>query len=142
MSDPFKTGRRHPDNLAAAMLVLSQADVLQALSMRRCMTLMRETFAALAHGQVVLPLRRYLTLGGSGGSLGMMPAYVPQENLAGIKVITVFPGNHQSEYDSHQGAVLLFETTHGSLIAAVDATAITAIRTAAVSSLATELLAR
>src|SRR6185295_14316234 len=42
----------------------------------------------------------------------------------------------------HQGAVLLFEATHGSLVAIIDATSITSIRTAAVSAVATDALAR
>jgi ornithine cyclodeaminase len=57
-------------------------------------------------------------------------------------VISVFPGNRKFGYSSHQGAVLLFESTHGQLLAIVDADEITAIRTAAVSGLATKLLAR
>ena len=52
------------------------------------------------------------------------------------------PGNHGSEYDSHQGTVLLFEVKHGQLLAIIDASEITAIRTAAVSGVATKLLAR
>jgi len=60
----------------------------------------------------------------------------------GAKVITVVPGNTGTPYDSHQGVVLLFEATNGRLRAIVDAAAITAIRTAAVSGVATRLLAR
>ena len=47
-----------------------------------------------------------------------------------------------TQLDSHQGAVLLFDTENGSLTALLDATAVTTIRTAAVSGLATRLLAR
>jgi ornithine cyclodeaminase len=71
-----------------------------------------------------------------------MPAYVAQPAAIGAKVITVFPGNHGTDRDSHQGAVLLFDAENGSLRAVLDATAITSIRTAAVSALATKLLAR
>jgi ornithine cyclodeaminase len=72
----------------------------------------------------------------------MMPSYLGNIGAVGLKVITVFPGNHGTEYDSHQGAVLLFDTVHGQLLAIMDATSITAIRTAAVSGVATRLLAR
>jgi ornithine cyclodeaminase len=47
-----------------------------------------------------------------------------------------------TEYESHQGAVLLFDTEHGQLLALVDASEITAVRTAAVSAVATRILAR
>jgi ornithine cyclodeaminase len=60
----------------------------------------------------------------------------------GLKAVSVMPKNHGTEYDSHQGVVLLFEIEHGSLLAVIDASSITAIRTAAVSAAATDLLAR
>ena len=71
-----------------------------------------------------------------------MPAHLSDPACMGIKVISVFPGNHGTELDSHQGAVLLFETERGRLLAIMDASSITAIRTAAVSGVATRLLAR
>src|SRR5438874_11814657 len=71
-----------------------------------------------------------------------MPAYVASPDSLGAKITTVFPGNHGTRLDSHQGAVLLFDSQTGSLQALLDATAITAIRTAAVSALATRHLAR
>jgi ornithine cyclodeaminase len=72
----------------------------------------------------------------------MMPAYLETPDALGVKVITVFNGNHGTEYDSHQGVVLLFEADHGSVVAVIDASSVTAIRTAAVSGVATRLLAR
>jgi ornithine cyclodeaminase/alanine dehydrogenase-like protein (mu-crystallin family) len=72
----------------------------------------------------------------------LMPAYVASPPAIGTKVITVFHGNHGTDRDAHQGAVLLFDANTGSLKAVLDATAITSIRTAAVSALATRLLAR
>jgi len=73
-----------------------------------------------------------------------MPAVVGSGTNAQIaaKIITVFPGNDATPYDSHIGVVLLFGADHGELLAIADASSITAIRTAAVSGLATRLLAR
>ena len=59
----------------------------------------------------------------------------------GVKVVAAFPANFGTEYDTHQGVVLFFDTERGLLRAIVDATSITAIRTAAVSGLVTDLLA-
>jgi ornithine cyclodeaminase len=104
---------------------------------------MEAVFKTLAQGDAVLPLRPVMWLPDGSGLLGMMPAYLGQIWQAmGVKVISVFPGNQGTEYDSHQGAVLLFEAQHGRLLAIMDASEITAIRTAAVSGLATQLLAR
>jgi ornithine cyclodeaminase len=77
-----------------------------------------------------------------GAALGLMPATLMSPPTIGLKVISVFPGNRGSGYESHQGFVMLFETEHGAPVALVDAGEITAIRTAAVSGLATRLLAR
>jgi len=71
-----------------------------------------------------------------------MPAYMEDLQMMGLKIVSVFPGNLGTEYDSHMGAVMIFETKHGQPLALIDATEITAIRTAAVSGVATRLLAR
>jgi ornithine cyclodeaminase len=59
-----------------------------------------------------------------------------------VKAVTFFPRNEGTELDSHQGAVLLFEAERGRMLAIIDATSVTAIRTAAVSAVATRRLAR
>ena len=124
------------------VLLVNQSEVAQWLPMRECIDVMAEAFKMLASGNTILPLRPIMWLPERVGALGMMPAYMKDINAMGLKVLTLFPGNHGTPYDSHQGAVLLCEATHGCLLAIMDATAITAIRTAAVSGLATKLLAR
>jgi ornithine cyclodeaminase len=52
----------------------------------------------------------------------------------------VFPGNHGAEYDAHQGVVVLFDPDTGVPSAVLDASEITAIRTAAASGVATRAL--
>jgi ornithine cyclodeaminase len=79
------------------------------------------------------------------GAFAVMPAVLGRDTndtALAVKAITVLPANHGTAYDSHQGAVLLFEGEHGSLQAILDASALTAIRTAAVSGVATRALAR
>jgi alanine dehydrogenase len=122
------------------VLLISQEQVPALLPMRECIDLMATALGALASGDAILPLRQVIALPG-GGAFASMPGYLGDPASIGIKVITVFPGNHGTALDSHQGAVLLFEAEHGSLVAIIDASSITAIRTAAVSGLATRLLA-
>jgi alanine dehydrogenase len=74
--------------------------------------------------------------------LGLMPSYLGGLQSLGVKVIAAFPSNYGTEFDTHQGVVILFDAQHGRLRAIVDGTSITAIRTAAVSGVATRLLAR
>jgi ornithine cyclodeaminase/alanine dehydrogenase-like protein (mu-crystallin family) len=124
------------------ILVLSQSDIAQLLPMSACIDVMADALSALTRGDALLPLRQVLRLPDSKNAFAVMPAYLGAPKAVGAKVITVFPDNHGTALDSHQGAVLLFEAEHGSLAAIMDASSITAIRTAAVSGLATRLLAR
>src|SRR5687767_2321347 len=124
------------------VLLITQSEVPALLPMRECVPLMAETLATLTRGDAILPLRQVFLLPKGPGAFASMPAYLGTPAAIGIKVITVFPGNHGTQYDSHQGAVLLFEPEHGRLVAIIDASSITAIRTAAVSGVATQLLAR
>ncbi len=124
------------------VLIINQSEVRQLLPMAECIDVMADAFRALARGEAILPLRPVLWLPEKYGALGMMPAYLGDIQSMGLKVVSVFPHNHGTEYDSHIGAVMLYETKHGQLLSIIDASAITSIRTAAVSGLATRLLAR
>ena len=124
------------------MLIITEAQVPSLLPMAECMTVMEEALKTLARGGAILPLRPLMRVPQKAGILGMMPAYMEQPDALGVKIITVFNGNHGTEYDSHQGLVVLFEAQHGSVVAIIDASSITAIRTAAVSGVATQALAR
>ncbi|MFQ5704224.1 MAG: ornithine cyclodeaminase family protein [Gemmatimonadales bacterium] len=123
-------------------LVISAAEVRQLLPMDRCIDLVAEALKTLGRGEAINPLRHGIRLPNDLGILGLMPGQMNEPDTFGLKVVSVFPGNHGTPYDSHQGAVMLFETAHGCPIAIVDASEITAIRTAAASGVATRLLAR
>ncbi|MDH5507407.1 MAG: ornithine cyclodeaminase family protein [Anaerolineae bacterium] len=122
--------------------VINQEEALRLLPMAACIEVMERVFASLERGAAINPLRQTMWLPEKDGLLGMMPAYLGSSQVMGVKVISVFPGNHSTEFDSHQGAVLLFDAQHGGMLAIINASAITAVRTAAVSALATRLLAR
>lgn len=124
------------------VLIINQSEVRQLLPMAECIDVMADALTALARGSAILPLRPVMWLPERVGALGLMPSYLSDIQAMGLKVISIFLGNHGTEFDSHMGAVLLFEAKHGQLIAMMDASEITAIRTAAVSGLATRLLAR
>jgi ornithine cyclodeaminase/alanine dehydrogenase-like protein (mu-crystallin family) len=127
------------------VLVVGQRDVAALLPMADCMEAMAGALQAIARGEAQLPLRQVLLLPGGQGAFAVMPSVLGPGGAGtslAVKAITVLPGNHGTAYDSHQGAVLLFEGEHGSLQAILDASAVTAIRTAAVSGVATRALAK
>src|ERR1700753_191732 len=125
------------------LLVLSHHDVERLLTMRDCIGVMEDALAALARGEVQNPLRSLVRGKGAAGFLGLMPSFRGGAIPAyGLKEVCVFPGNPARGLDTHLGAVLLHGGETGQLLAVVNAAAITAIRTAAVSALSAKLLAR
>ena len=124
------------------VLIVNQAEVPRLLPMKECVDVMARAFASLARGEADMPVRQILWMAEKRGALGLMPAHLGGLAALGLKAVTFFPGNEGTDLDSHQGAVLLFETGRGRLLAIIDATSITAVRTAAVSGLATRLLAK
>ncbi|MBC7842984.1 MAG: ornithine cyclodeaminase family protein [Gemmatimonadaceae bacterium] len=124
-------------------LLLTDRDVHDLLPMPACIDVMGDALRSVAEGNAVLPLRTVLRLGDTTNAFASMPAILGagSEASLGAKIITVFPGNDATPFDSHIGVVLLFDAMHGTLLAIADASSITAIRTSAVSGLATRLLA-
>jgi len=122
------------------MLVLDAAAVEALLPMNACIDVMRDALMALARNEAVTPLRTVIRM--PNGALAAMPAYDGTTETVGLKIVTVFPNNPAAGLPSHLGVVLVFRAVDGVVSAMVDAAAITAIRTAAVSALATRVLAR
>ena len=125
------------------MLVLNSSEVEKLLPMNECIEVMAEALTALARGESHQPLRTAEFPPEAAGVLALMPAYRGGEGARyGLKAVCVFPENPTRGLDSHQGGVMLFSGETGELLAVMNASAITAIRTAAVSAVATRLLAR
>jgi ornithine cyclodeaminase/alanine dehydrogenase-like protein (mu-crystallin family) len=125
------------------LLILNEHEVERLLTFPECIDVMAEALAALARGEVHQPLRSIVRAQGAPGFLGLMPAYRGGARPAwGLKEICLFPGNPARGLDTHLGAVILHSGDTGEPLAVMNASAITAIRTAAVSALATKLLAR
>jgi len=125
------------------ILILDSEQIRELLPMRDCIELMADALSSLARGEVFQPLRTIIRPPEARGLLGLMPAYrTGDQGAFGMKAICVFPGNPAIGKDAHQGAVMLFSRETGEMIALMNASEITAIRTAAVSAVATRLLAR
>ena len=123
--------------------ILDEHDVLQLLPMGECIDVMAEALASLARGEMYNPLRFVVRPPGEASLMGIMPAHRGGESkLWGLKTVAIFPGNSARGLDSHQGFVALFDGETGETRALLNAGAITAVRTAAVSGVATRLLAR
>ncbi len=80
-------------------LVLSPAEVRKLLPMDACVDLMAEALMTLGRDDAINPLRNGIRLPNDLGILGMMPGYMAQPHTFGLKVVSVFPGNHGTDYD-------------------------------------------
>ncbi|MQA73410.1 MAG: ornithine cyclodeaminase family protein [Solirubrobacterales bacterium] len=126
----------------ASVLVLGRGEVTDALPIGECIEAIADVLAAQARAEVHQPLRSVTTPPSSEGFMGLMPAHRGGERpLFALKAVCIFPGNPARGLDAHQGTVTLFDGATGEPTAILDASALTAIRTAAVSALATRLLA-
>ena len=128
------------------MLVLSHADVVAALPPEDCADAIAMVLAEHARGDAYMPLRSVMVPPGAAGFMGLMPGWRGPRGVNGatfaLKANCVMPGNPARGLDRHQGTVTLFDGEIGAPTAILDGSAITAIRTAAVTSVATRLLAR
>jgi ornithine cyclodeaminase len=125
------------------LLVLSHDDVRRLLPMDECIELMEAALSDLARGRAWQPLRFVIRPPEEKTLMGLMPAHRSEPQRAyGLKAICIFPENPARGLDAHQGGVLLCDGETGQLRALLDASAVTAVRTAAVSAVATRALAR
>jgi ornithine cyclodeaminase len=125
------------------MLILSHADVEAVLPMADCIEAIDAAMRGLSRGDYFNPLRMKAVPQGAPNRMVFMPALRQGgRKLWSNKQIVVTPGNSKRGLDSHQGGVLLHDGDTGELLAMVHAGAVTAIRTAAASAVATRALAR
>jgi ornithine cyclodeaminase len=125
------------------LLVVDHDTVTDLLTLPACLPIMRDTLIALSAGDGYQPLRTKAAPPGLAGFLGLMPGYVGGDvPVLGVKLLGIFPDNPSLGKESHQGVVMLLDPATGEPRAIVNASAITAVRTAAVSAIATEALAR
>ena len=118
---------------------LSGADVERAVSPQRALEAVRDAFVAYARGEWTMPPKVYVPAY-PAGDFRAMPALGAGHAL--LKWVTSFPGNPRHGLPTVTGLVLLSDASNGMLQAALDAAAVTALRTGAAAVLAAETLGR
>jgi ornithine cyclodeaminase len=123
------------------MRVIEREEVARRLTYDICIPIVRQAMIAFSRGETRQHLRSIIPLA-QGHLFGIMPGALGENGVFGAKLISVFPENFAKGRQSHQGVVVLFEPESGAPVCVVHAGEITAIRTAAASVVATEVLAR
>jgi ornithine cyclodeaminase/alanine dehydrogenase-like protein (mu-crystallin family) len=128
------------------MLLLNADDVLKALPMSEAIEAMKGAFAALSNGSAFVPHRTTLSIPRHAGTCLVMSSYTasetPENEALALKVVSLFDGNRLRGLARIQAAVLVLEPDTGRIDALLEGATLTAIRTAAASGAATDLLAR
>jgi ornithine cyclodeaminase/alanine dehydrogenase-like protein (mu-crystallin family) len=122
-----------------AIPVFSRAHVEAAVSPERALDAVRDAFIAYARGEWTMPPKVYVPAY-PAGDFRAMPALGAGHAL--LKWVTSFPGNPAQGLPTVTGLVLLSDASNGMLLAALDAGAVTALRTGAAAVLAAETLGR
>jgi alanine dehydrogenase len=120
-----------------AIPVFSRAHVDAAVSPERALEAVRNGFVAYARGEWTMPPKVYVPAY-PAGDFRAMPALGAGHAL--LKWVTSFPGNPTQGLPTVSGLVLLSDASNGMLVAALDAGAVTALRTGAAAVLAAETL--
>lgn len=100
---------------------------------------MEKALIEFSAGKVTQPVRSVITVEPPGGFFGMMPARTPDG--LGIKLVTFYPKNAERGIPTHMATIFLVDPETGAPLAVMDGRLITEMRTAAVSAVATNLLA-
>jgi ornithine cyclodeaminase len=123
-------------------LLLTEDDVRSVLTMPDVIEAMRPALVQYSTGRAQQPLRTVLELGESKSFFGSMPASLRDPPAVGTKLVTVFASNHGRGLPSHLATIILLDPDTGALMAILDGRYITEARTAAVSAVSTDVLAR
>ena len=121
------------------LLFLNEDRVRQHLRMTDLIPAMEKALIVFSAGKVTQPVRSIIKVDPPGGFLGLMPALTP-EGL-GLKAVTFYPSNAERGIPTHMATIFLVEPRTGTPLAIMDGRLITEMRTAAVSAVATKLLA-
>lgn len=123
------------------MRFIDQAEVHRRLTYEACIPIVRQAMIDFSAGRTRQLLRSIVPLA-AGRMFGVMPGALAEGGPFGAKLISVFPDNFDRGEPSHQGLIVIFDPESGAVACVVDAEAVTAIRTAAASAVATDALAR
>jgi len=124
------------------MLILTRSDLEKVLSMKDVIEVVERAFVELAKGTAILPMRASVALSKTEGWMGVMPAYLERMGSLSTKIVTVFDKNLEKGVPTIMATVMLNSGETGAPLAMMEGTFITAMRTGAVTGVATKYLAR
>src|SRR5271156_808081 len=122
------------------LLFFNEDQVRDVLSYDELIPAIRQALMDSSAGRVIQPLRTVMSVAAYGGWFAVMPAVYG--SVMGAKMVTFYPGNVELRKHTHLAMIHLFRADTGESLAVMDGRLITEMRTAAVSAVAVDLLAR
>ncbi|MBO3809877.1 MAG: alanine dehydrogenase [Candidatus Brockarchaeota archaeon] len=121
--------------------LIMRKDIERIVSMRELMGAMEDAFRAKAMGRVQMPMKVYVTL--PDGDFRTMMAYIPDLDMACVKIVNVHPNNPWKHgLPTVMATMVLIEPDTGRPLAIMDGTYLTSMRTGATGGVAAKHLAR
>lgn len=119
-------------------LYVREEQVKELLPLSEAIEAVEAAFKDKAEGHAVMPPKLIIPL--PGGDFRAMPAYLPRQKVAGVKVVNSHPNNREKGLPSVMATLVMVEPETGFPLAVIEATYLTALRTAAAGALGTRTL--
>ena len=124
------------------MRLITKEEMRRVFSMNEAIEAMKQAFRLFSEGRSVVPLRTNIDVGKYEGQALFMPAYVEETQSLGLKIVSVFPGNAKLGKPVVPATMVHMDSRTGEVLAIMDGTYLTQVRTGAAAGAATDLLAR
>ena len=123
------------------MLVLSEQQVQRLIEIDELIAALKQAHVQYSTGKAVMPVRLVVPLPQIQGRITSMPGFLTDDKALGMKIVTYFQENPKKDLPAILATIFLFSAETGKILATMDGSYITAIRTACASAMATEALA-
>ena len=121
--------------------LIKKSDVAKVLDMESCIESVESAFRLFGHEKFQMPARTFLTIEEYNGDIRSTPAYIPEYPIAGVKANSDHPDNYKLDLPTKIATILLIDPKSGFLIAVVDGTYISNMRTGAAGGIAARYMA-
>ena len=121
---------------------ISTENIKSSVQMKDVIPVVRDAFIQLSEDRAIVPLRINIPFKDKGSDALIMPVFLPDENLVGVKLITLVEKNPLRGLPLAHALIIVMDAKNGLPLAILDGEYLTALRTGAGSGVATDILAR
>jgi len=124
------------------LIILNEQEIFKKYQMNQAIKDVKSMLYHKKNNKIISPSRTVIEFPEEDGSVLYMPSTDLNENIMSIKTVTIFPNNPSRNKSTTQGVILLSDATNGDHVALLNASYLTRLRTGAMSSIATDKMAK